>query len=382
MRNLIIFVILSVFLLECNKSNKTNPIGFWQGSTGELIITENKDNFVLNREGQNTEYILKSSDKIQIIDNELKIEHSNKEISVFKKIDSKQDLKAWAVLEGMNKSFFRDNFISPDTIIISQAGAEKWFFQNGKVLIFDENTLIKINESQKLVRTYDKLKIGMTEEEVKHILGNPDRKNYMESKWYYGTEKQLLFRNKTLYQINKIDENTGVLSWREEALKTFNDKHLVEKDIATYLSQIHKLEKQFIINFPLDKIYKLYGIQESKKEYIPMILIGEVDQISFPPSMYIIEKELEQFGPDIEKQILQSYSAIVSDVSVSEPQLDKRRQLIELTSSILLKSGERIFTKQAIFFRYNQMLLIQMSTQAEEKKYMSYYNEILTNFDI
>lgn len=98
--------------------------------------------------------------------------------------------------------------------------------------------------------------------------------------------------------------------------------------------------------------------------------------------MQLLRNELGFLRTGVEQGLKEEFKGHIYDVYVQQPVLDKNRQMVEIKSTVDLNTGKKVITHQAIFFRYNEMLLIQMMTFKEDKGLMKYYQDILNNFDI
>lgn len=387
-------VLFSILIQGCTIDPVIEIEGYWnnKGTVEESIMIIDKIHYYsVNKERSKPKLYDKhpngiynnSEEKINLIsENEIEISGKNGEINIYIRPEKKVDLQLWAITKGMSREYISKFFSEPTRIVKSDSGAEKWIYPNNKVIVFDEKSIIKLEKNYFVERDYSLLKEGMDKSEVLSKLGNPDRKNKRDSKWYYGLDYQLVFRNDKLAIIKVIsNQKEAFLSWREEAMSTFDDRKLIRKDVANNFKLTEFLEEGYTL-LPYKNISRVYGIKGKETSKFPLIIIGEVDQTGFFPSIRKLEKDLKRIETRIENLVKENLSNVVKNIDVIKPKLIKDRQLLIIESNLELVNGDKLIINQAIFFRNNEMLLIQAIMNENQKEKMKYFDEIIDDFDI
>lgn len=301
----------------------------------------------------------------------------------FKVLEPKS-IGLWALQEGMLKDFVAKHFKSPDTTMFSPSGAEQWHYADGKMVVFDEKNIIKIYDNYVANKDYSKVVVGMHKEEVKNLIGQPNWTNQRDSKWHYDSKMELIFRKDTLYKITEIsDSEFAFKEWRESVIANIDERNLVERNIPKDLT-LEQITGTKNMDFEDAKIFKIYGIKEKQESYLPVILIYGMNQSDFPTNLNQLEKELNALS--IEKEAIRnnlSVSDLLKDFDMKRPVLIKDRQMYVSEATVESTTGEKYISKQAIYFRYNQLLMLQISLLAEDReRYMKYFDQLIDDFDI
>lgn len=274
-KNLNVFILLIFASLSaCQETPGILSIdGVWKSADDIIMITSNEDYYIIDSESEDRVFILKSDHSIEMLEGNILIESSDGLSKQYSKSPADQELLPWAITSGMTREFILDHFRLPDTTIITKTGAEKWFYSGNNVIIFDDKSVIKVDANYFAQRDFSLLEVGMSKNKVLSMIGNPDRINRRETKWSYGLDYQVLFREGKLKEVREVNtEFSGYLSWREEALATFDDENLVKRDI----DYIQKPTTDLPLNadYFYDSILKVYGVPEKKNDYLPLIIIG------------------------------------------------------------------------------------------------------------
>jgi len=299
---------------------------------------------------------------------------SDSTIHKFKVLEP-ESIGLWALKEGMSKEFVAKHFKSPDTTMFSPSGAEQWHYEDGKMIVFDEKSIIKIYDNYVANKDYSKVVVGLYKEEVKSLIGQPNWKNQRNSKWYYDSKIELIFRKDTLYKITEIsDSEFAFKEWRESAIANIDERNLVERNIPKDLT-LEQITGTKNMDFENAKIFKIYGIKEKQESYLPVILIYGMNQSDFPTNLNQLEKEAVRDNLSV--------SDLLKDFDLKQPVLIKDRQMYVSEATMESTTGEKYISKQAVYFRYNLLLMLQISSLAKDKdRYIKYFDQLIDDFDI
>lgn len=281
-------------------------------------------------------------------------------------------LQKWMTYDQMPKEFVHLHFPPPDTIVKSTAGAEKWFYPGDLALVFYDDKLIKVRENYRLLRNYSMVWPGMNKVAVLEVLGTPDRGREAESKWYYGLEAEVIFEEDLVKEIRLLDVALAIATAaaeREQTEVSIRDKALPFITKGAWYEQdaevVDEFFKQNAAAGPGGAAAKVVGaFTRSKTPAIsyPMLTMLVSYLRTTPPTTAELASAvgaLELTMSDVRQNRLLREE--VRAFTMEQPVFIEEKEMLLLKSKAQRKSGELVYSHQAIFIRGRKMYAIQLS---------------------
>lgn len=218
MRNLIYLLSTLIFMASCSAYD---PEGVWQDDESErrkIVIIKNEENISVRFPGSRRWATLKKVNRngymSKATQSELKfIDEGKMEYIDFRNGRTKHFSRI--ILEKadasvINKQMTREQvlkFIGEPQEKFTENLAEKWLYENGLLLFFDDQGIFKVNQNYKKERDFSKIEHGMTRQQVAEVLGKADREGKWTrdlmgiQKWYYGDNSVIIFNNEGVVNI-------------------------------------------------------------------------------------------------------------------------------------------------------------------------------------